>query len=129
LFALQISGLIYLITLLTTGQIPWLAIAFFLRVGPMYGRQFFDAISTGIVPPSQHGLAFGVSATVQRTANVLASLTAGWLYSFKPSLPFQISLIFIFITLVITVLSISHVTSEQKLNVIIPEDPKAPYSY
>jgi predicted MFS family arabinose efflux permease len=102
LVGLQLSGVAYLAILLITGQTPWLALAFFLRVGPFIGRQFIDALGTRLVPPSQFGLAFAASATVQRVANVLAAVAAGWLYKVRPVLPFQIALVLVPIALLLT---------------------------
>lgn len=123
LVALQMGGIAYLSTLLTTGQAPLLAIAFFLRVGPIYGRQFIDAISARIVPPSQHGLAFAASATVQRVAYVLAALTAGWLYNLRPALPFQVALILVVLALLATSLSVSRISAEHGPVVAPKVDP------
>ncbi len=123
LVALQVGGIVYLSTILSTSQTPLLAIAFFLRVGPIYGRQFIDAISARMLPPSQHGLAFAVSATVQRVANLLAALAAGWMYNFKPILPFQVALILVVLTLLLTLLSVSHITAEPLSIVVTPADP------
>lgn len=102
LIGLQLGGVAYLSILLVTGQAPWLAIAFFLRVGPFIGRQFIDALGTRLVPPSQFGLAFAASATVQRVANVLAAMAAGWLYNIRPALPFQVALMLVPVALVLT---------------------------
>jgi hypothetical protein len=93
---------VYLSLLLVTGQIPWLALAFFLRVGPYTGRQFIDALGTRVVPPSQFGLAFAASATVQRVANILAAAAAGWLYKVRPALPFQVALALVPAALLLT---------------------------
>ena len=120
---LQIGGIIYLSTLLTTSQTPWLALAFFLRIGPIYGRQFIDALGIRMVPLSQRGLAFAISATVQRIANVLAAVAAGWLYKFRPALPFQVALILTFLALLMTSFSISHITGEQEVVVQTPVEP------
>jgi predicted MFS family arabinose efflux permease len=102
LIGLQLGGAAYLSILLITGRAPWLAMAFFLRVGPFIGRQFIDAVGTRLVPPSQFGLAFAASATVQRIANVLAAMIAGWLYQVRPALPFQVGLMLLPIALLLT---------------------------
>lgn len=102
LIGLQLSGMAYLSILLLTGQMPWLALAFFLRVGPYIGRQFIDALGTRLVPPSQFGLAFATTATVQRVANVLAAMSAGWLYQIRPTLPFQVALALVPVALLLT---------------------------
>jgi predicted MFS family arabinose efflux permease len=123
LVALQIGGAVYLSTLLTTGHTSWLALAFFLRVGPLYGRQFIDAIGIRLVSPSQSGLAFAASATVQRIANVLAAMAAGWLYKFRPALPFQVALILVALALLATWLSVPRITAEQGSVVPTPGKP------
>jgi predicted MFS family arabinose efflux permease len=123
LVALQMGGIIYLSTLLTTDQTPWLALAFFLRVGPLYGRQFIDALGIRLVPPSQRGLAFAASSTVQRMANVLAAMAAGWLYKFRPALPFQVALILVVLALLATWLSIPRITAEQRPVFPVPGEP------
>lgn len=95
LVALLITGMAYLVILLSTGSIIWLAAAYFLRVGVSLSRQFIDAMSTQLVSPSQYGFVFGINATFGRIASVLASGGAGWLYGMHPNLPFQTSLVFI----------------------------------
>jgi len=123
LIALQMGGIVYLSTLLTTGQTPWLALAFFLRVGPLYGRQFIDAIGIRLVSPPQRGLAFAISATVQRIANVLAAMAAGWLYEFWPALPFQVALLFVVLALLATWFFVPRITTEQEPVVPPPREP------
>jgi DHA1 family tetracycline resistance protein-like MFS transporter len=116
LVGLQLSGAAYLSILLVTGQTPWLALAFFLRVGPFIGRQFVDALGTRLVPPSQFGLAFAASATVQRVANVLAAVAAGWLYKVGPALPFEAALVLVPIALLLTWLLAPRIaTTEETL--------------
>lgn len=113
LVVLQMGGIIYLSTILTTDQAIWLALAFFLRVGPLYGRQFIDAIGIRLVPSSQRGLAFAASATVQRMANVLAAVAAGWLYEFRPALPFQVALILVILALLATWFFVPRILAEE----------------
>jgi len=102
LIGLQVGGMAYLSILLLTGQMPWLALAFFLRVGSYIGRQFIDALGTRVVPTSQFGLAFATTATVQRVAVVLAAMSAGWLYQVRPTLPFQVALGLVPVALILT---------------------------
>jgi predicted MFS family arabinose efflux permease len=113
LVGLQVSGVAYLSLLLVTGQTPWLALAFFLRVGPFIGRQFIDALGTRLVPPSQFGLAFAASATVQRVANVLAAVAAGWLYKVRPALPFEVALVLVPVALLLTWLFAPRIAGEK----------------
>ncbi len=91
LVAIQAAAWLYLLILLNTGTMAWLALGFFFRAGVMVGRPFFDSITTRVVPPEQHGLAFASSATVFRIANMLAAGTAGYLYAFRPALPFVLA--------------------------------------
>jgi hypothetical protein len=100
-----------------------LALAFFLRVGPLYGRQFIDAIGIRLVPPHQRGLAFAASSTVQRMANVLAAMAAGWLYKFRPALPFQIASLLVVLALLATWLFIPRIMAEQGPVVPSPGEP------
>jgi predicted MFS family arabinose efflux permease len=92
LMALQAGATVYLLALLSSGRLEWLALGFFLRGGAQISGQFIDAISTRVVPPSQQGLAYGINALVNRGTYVAAAAAAGWLYSSRPALPFQASL-------------------------------------
>lgn len=92
LMALHTGATIYLLALLSSGRLEWLALGFFLRGGAQISGQFIDAISTRVVPPSQQGLAYGINALINRGTYVAAAAAAGWLYSSRPALPFQASL-------------------------------------
>ena len=109
LFVLQIGVLAYLATLLSTDHIVWLSLAFFLRVGPVYGRQFIDCIGIKLVPSSQRGLAFSITPTVQRLSNMIAAMTAGWLYEVRPGLPFQTAIVLVVVAMLVTWIGIPKV--------------------
>jgi len=109
LMALQTAALVYLLIVLNLGQIGWLAVGFFLRGGVLMARQFVDAISSRVISPSQQGMAFATSATVQRIAGVAAAGAAGWLYAVRPALPFQASLLLIPLSLSATWLLIPRI--------------------
>jgi predicted MFS family arabinose efflux permease len=123
LIGLQLGGIAYLSILLSSGQAPWLALAFFLRVGPFIGRQFVDALGTRLVPPSQFGLAFATSATVQRIANVLAAMAAGWLFQIRPALPFQVALGLVPAALLVTWLLASRISPKPAATIAAPDQP------
>ena len=101
---LQAAGIVYALLLLSTGSLPLLAIAFFLRAGVGISRRFVDAISMRVVPVQQHGLAFGLSATVTFAAGMLAPAAAGWLYSIDRSWPLQASILLLPVAAVLTYL-------------------------
>ena len=101
---LQAAGIVYGLLLLSTGSLPLLAIAFFLRAGVGISRRFVDAISMRVVPVQQHGLAFGLSATVTFAAGMLAPAAAGWLYSIDRSWPLQASVLLLPVAAVLTYL-------------------------
>ncbi|MBN1317448.1 MAG: MFS transporter [Anaerolineales bacterium] len=96
-----LAGTVYLVVILYTGSMVWLAVAFFLRVGVSISRQFVDAMSSHVVSPPQYGLAFAINSTAGRIATVVASGAAGWLYSIRAGLVFQIGLFLIPIVLVL----------------------------
>ncbi len=100
--ALQAVGLVYLLILLSTGQVGWLALGFFFRAGALVSRQFIDAISARVVAHSQLGLAFAISATVSRAAGVASAASAGHLYAIRAHLPFQLGLLLIPLAIVLT---------------------------
>ncbi len=109
LASLLAAGMIYLVVMLNVGQVGWLATAFFLRGSVPLARQFIDSISARIVSPSQQGLAFASSATVQQAGNAVAERAAGSLYALQPALPFQTGLVLIPIALCVTGLLVPRI--------------------
>jgi len=101
---LQAAGIVYALVLLNTGSLPLLAIAFFLRAGVGISRRFVDAISMRVVAVQQHGLAFGLSATVTFAAGMLAPAAAGWLYAINPRWPLRASILLLPVAAVLTYL-------------------------
>ena len=92
LIVLQAAVMIYLLIIVCSGQLGWLALGFFLQSGGMISRQFLDAISTRIVEPTRLGLAYALNNSVTRAATVVASALAGYLYAVRPGLPFELGL-------------------------------------
>jgi predicted MFS family arabinose efflux permease len=95
LVVVTLGGLAFVAILLSTGQIGWLALAYFLQAGALLARQFADAISARVVSPSRHGLAYAINGTVCTAAGSAAAVLAGQLYAVRPGLPFQAGLLLI----------------------------------
>ena len=99
LLVLLLGGAVYCGLLLTSGQMGWLALAFFLRAGANISRQFVDALATRIVPVERYGMAFAGDSFVGRLANTASSAAAGWFYLARPELPFIVALVVIGVAL------------------------------
>lgn len=99
---LQATGMLYLFILLSSGLTGWLALAFFMRAGVTSTRQFIDALATRTIAPEAYGLGFAISTTTHRVANVAAAAAAGWMYNLSPAVPFQVGLLLLPITMVLT---------------------------
>ncbi len=85
--------------LLVSASLPWLLVAYFFRGGWQLARIMATAQVSRVVQPGQLGLALGMTETVGTAATVLGPLLAGLLYARSPALPFQLSLVFILLSL------------------------------
>lgn len=90
---------ISLVLLLAASSLPGLLLAYFFRGGWQLARIMAAAQVSRVVKPSELGLALGLSETVGTVATVLGPLAAGVLYARSPALPFQLSLVFILLSL------------------------------
>jgi MFS family permease len=77
----------------------------YLLAGSLYAaRGLLNAVVETLVHRAQLGLAFGVAETVYSTTYMIAPPLAGLLYEQSKALPFQVSLILIGFSLVLTIL-------------------------
>lgn len=90
---------ISLTLLLATTGLPALVVVFSLRAGWSLARNMGNAQIRRVVSTAESGLAFGLFETVFGAAVIVGSLLAGQLYAWSFALPFQVSLIFILVTL------------------------------
>jgi DHA1 family multidrug resistance protein-like MFS transporter len=95
----QVLLVVCLGLLLVSGSLPWLLVAYFFRGGWQLARIMATAQVSRVVQPGQLGLALGMTETVGTAATVLGPLAAGLLYARSPALPFQLSLVFILLSL------------------------------
>jgi len=87
-----------LLLLLTTGSLPWVALAFFCRGSWNLARTMTSAQVSHVVDQAELGLAYGIGESVMALTLILGPLAAGLLYARAPSLPFQVSLILLAVT-------------------------------
>jgi predicted MFS family arabinose efflux permease len=79
--------------ILATGSAGWLALAFFCRGSWSLARNMTIAqVGLAVDRSDQLGTAYGAVETVMGLALILGPLLAGFLYAWRPSLPFQVSL-------------------------------------
>jgi predicted MFS family arabinose efflux permease len=98
LFAQACLALSVVVLLVTTGR-NWLFAVYFLRAGWYLARNMAAAQVGRVVAPAETGLAFGLIETVSTLAAILGPLLAGVLYARGPTLPFQLSLGLILLSL------------------------------
>jgi MFS family permease len=95
LTVVTLAGLGFVVILLSTGQLVWLSLAYFLQAGALLARQFADAISARVVSPSRRGLAYAINGTVSMAGGSAAAALAGYLYDIGPGRPYQVGLLLI----------------------------------
>jgi predicted MFS family arabinose efflux permease len=95
----QVCLVLSLGLLLVTAGRNWLFLVYFLRAGWYLARNMAAAQVGRVVAPSETGLAFGLTETVSTTAAILGPLVAGFLYQQHPSLPFQVSIVLVLLSL------------------------------
>lgn len=83
---------LWLVLLLSSGNLGVLGLAFMLRAGANLTRNMGSAQLGRMVAPGELGLAYGIAETVPTTVLAIAPLAAGLLYARAPELTFQLSL-------------------------------------
>jgi predicted MFS family arabinose efflux permease len=95
----QLIMALSLALLLTATSAGWLFAAYFLRSGWYLARNMAAAQVGRVVNSSEMGMAFGLTETVAASAGMAGPLLAGVLYAREPSLPFQVSLVLVLLSL------------------------------
>jgi MFS family permease len=94
--------MVYLVLVLRASWMGWLIVAYFARSSLHATHSLVNAQATSLIERSQSGQAFGVLATLAWAGSAIAPLVAGRLYAVAPSLPFQLGLILLPITILLS---------------------------
>jgi MFS family permease len=78
---------------------PWYIAAFFVLGGFRPSRALASAVVRGLVHPSQMGLAFGLTETMNALPMIAAPILAGYLYNWNPASPYPVSLVLLAISI------------------------------
>jgi MFS family permease len=100
----QALVLVSLLILLASHAIPLLALSFFLRGAYNACRALTLAQLGKVTGETSSGLAYGMLDTAIGLPWVLAPLTAAWLYTLRPALPFVVSAAMIAAMMIVSVL-------------------------
>jgi DHA1 family bicyclomycin/chloramphenicol resistance-like MFS transporter len=92
----------YLALLLRAAWYGWIALAYLARAAQYTAHSLVNAQATRLVKPSQTGLAFGVLETVAWGGAFIAPMMAGRLYAIDPARPFQIALLLLPATMLLS---------------------------
>ena len=85
--------------LLSQSGLGWMALVYFFRGSWSLARNMTSTQVGQVVDQPELGLAYGVTETVLALTLILGPLAAGFLYARVPSLPFQISLVLLVVTI------------------------------
>lgn len=99
-----------------TGMV-WFAFGFFLRGGYRIYQAMYLSIARDLLTARDMGLAYGMMATGNSLAVILAPPTAGLIYQYNPTLIYPVSLSLIFITLIINLSSSRYLKTIIKTNI------------
>ena len=79
----------------------WFAIGFFLRGGYRIFQAMYLSVARELFSASEMGFAYGLMATANSLAIILAPPTAGYLYEISPGLIYIVSIILLIVTLTV----------------------------
>lgn len=82
--------------------LPWYGAAYFMLGGYRAARALASAQVRSFVETHQLGLAYGIAETLNSLPLVLAPPIAGWLYDLRPTLVYPTALVFIGLTLLLS---------------------------
>jgi MFS family permease len=98
----------------------WFAFAFFMRGGYRIFQAMYLSIGRSILSSNDMGFAYGLMATANSMAIILAPPVAGFLYGISPGLIYPISLTMLAVTFILNFLLSKHYT--QKSGLIIGKE-------
>jgi MFS family permease len=98
----QALMMVYLVLMLRASWFGWLIVAYFARSSLHTAYSLVHAQATRIVKRSQTSQAFGVLSTLGWGGSAIAPLLAGRLYAVNPALPFQLGLLLLPVTMLLT---------------------------